>query len=103
MVPLIVLLLVLVLVVFPLWALIRITSLGAKSESLEQKIDALDWELKQLREKIRSAPTPAEPEAAPAPIIQPAPAPVAPPPVVIAAPLVAPAPAEQAPPPLPSV
>src|SRR6266498_39600 len=49
-IPLIILLLVLVLVVFPLWAIIRIVSLGSKNESLDRKLDLLEEELKRLRQ-----------------------------------------------------
>src|SRR5436190_281383 len=59
MVPLIVTVLVLVLVAFPLWALIRIISLGREKDRLGWRLDQIDRQLNELREQIRTGPTPA--------------------------------------------
>ena len=106
-VPLIILLLVLVLVVFPLWALIRILSLGKENDLLGWRVGELERELRDLRDK--GQPSAREPEptsrdqaaaassAASAIAVAPSPAPaiaITPPPVVEPA---------ATPPPLPQV
>ena len=58
MVPLIIAFLVLVLVVFPLWALIRILSLGKENDALAWRLAEFEEQLRELREK-GAAPAPA--------------------------------------------
>src|SRR5687767_5422625 len=112
MVPLLILLLALVLIVFPIWAIVSILSLQRRNEQLERRAGVTQAELEALREKIHGLPStarrvstvtfPASPTAqsaavpAPPPII-PAPATPAPvavvslPPPIIATPPVRPA------------
>ena len=103
MVPLIISLLVLVLVIFPLWALIRILALGKENSALEWRFAELERELRELRAGLRgrppeaAAPPSTAAAAAPEPIISAAAAPIAPP-----APVTSTAPIETPPlPPLP--
>ena len=67
MIPLVILLLVLVLVVFPLWAIVRIFSVGEKVEALERGLIQADRELRELREKVRSTGAASDIAAKPAP------------------------------------
>jgi uncharacterized membrane protein len=64
MVPLIIAFLVVVLVVFPLWALIRILSLGKENDALAWRLADLERELRELRDKARA---PAAEPTSPAP------------------------------------
>src|SRR4051812_43654334 len=64
MVPFMILLLVLVLVVLPIWAIVQMSALGSKNETLERKLDLLDAELKRLRAQIAGTPKSSEPSAA---------------------------------------
>lgn len=114
MVPLIITLLVLVLVVFPIWAIIRILSLGQDNEITATRLREVEFELRELKEKLRAervaAPgaspvektenrAPERPVGSPPP--QPIPVPVPTPPPA-PAPVLAPPPAflrEPAPPP----
>ncbi len=50
-IPLIITLLVLVLVVFPIWAIVRILSLGRENDRLARRLDALEREINALRRK----------------------------------------------------
>ena len=69
MVPLIILLLLLVLVVFPLWAIIRIVALGNDRDRLDRQIRGLELEVRLLREQLspRAAETVAKSGAETAP------------------------------------
>jgi hypothetical protein len=60
MVPLIILFLVLVIVVFPLWAISRILLLGSTNESLARKLDSLEREMQRLRGQIAAGPKASE-------------------------------------------
>src|SRR5438128_1994780 len=71
LVSLIILFLVLVLVAFPIWALIKILSLSRKNEELEQRFGQLQWEFRTLRDEKRAAPPPAAPVPAPIPFTPP--------------------------------
>ncbi|HEX2854632.1 MAG TPA: DUF2339 domain-containing protein [Opitutaceae bacterium] len=98
MTELLVALLVLALVIFPIWTIVKIIALGGANEFLTRRIALLTEELDQLRQKLR-APAPLPPPQAPPqpspfapPPAQPAAAPIAPavvsaPPVPIAAPV----------------
>jgi uncharacterized membrane protein len=96
MVNLIVLLLVVVLVVFPLWAVIRILALGKENNALAEHLREIQRELAELRDRLGSTPAasravPDEPR--PAVPYSPPPVPavfVAPPPAISAAPPVLP-------------
>ena len=59
MVPLLILLLALVLIAFPLWALFRIAALGTRNEQLEQRLRALERDFSQYR--TASGKSPAQP------------------------------------------
>lgn len=115
-IALLVIYLVVVLLIFPIWMIIRIRGHSAEQETLSQRLNYIDAELDELRAKLRAgavtapAPTPAKPDAPAAPV--PAPIPVRPavvtpsPVVAVAIPLPAtPAPvrAMAEPPPLPPV
>lgn len=91
MVPLIITLLVLVLVVFPLWALFRILSLGKENEALGWRLAELERELRELRSALRAGPAEMPVAAATAPIsapprVAPLPQVSAPPPEIPVAP-----------------
>jgi uncharacterized membrane protein len=95
MYQLLVLLLVLVLVVFPLWALIRILALSRQNNAIAQQLYELEAQLRQLRERLPpptqnilphpSAPLPRKKELPPAvatpPVTPPLPLPATPTPV----------------------
>jgi uncharacterized membrane protein len=69
---------VLVLVAFPLWAIIRIFKLGRENEAIAEKLQELEREVIQLR-NARSSTAPAAPTASPAArVASPAPTPAAP-------------------------
>ncbi len=102
MVSLVILFLVLVLVVFPLWAIIRLRSLGRENDAIASQLATLGAEVRDLREKLRLARSarPSEvvdprtsPNAAPATIpsvpTSPAALPPLPPAVILPSPLVA--------------
>ena len=107
MVQLVVLLLVLVLVVFPLWAIFRILSLGKETDALAWRLADLERELREQKERLGprpiSATTPSSTSTpSPAPALA---APVAPPPVIVTPPTVVAPPAGATvpvPPPLPA-
>ncbi len=106
-IPLIITLLVLVLIVFPIWAIVRIISLGGQNDALAHQLQAVERDLQELREKLRGdrVATPAV-ASSPPPVVEPKPIaqpPIAPPPrpVAAAAPVVA-REAPPAPPPLPT-
>jgi hypothetical protein len=92
MVPLLILLLALVLIVFPIWAIVSIVSLQRKNEELERRIGANQAELETLRQAARGqiaaswpvAPVAVQPAARPMPAaatpIPPAPPVITPPP-----------------------
>ena len=63
MVPLIILLLVLVLVVFPLWALFRILALGRENNAIASQLTELGRQLNELRDSVRATPPPSSPAA----------------------------------------
>ncbi|MDO8544263.1 MAG: DUF2339 domain-containing protein [Opitutaceae bacterium] len=89
MVQLIVVLLVLVLVVFPAWAIYRILALGKQNDALAWQLTNLERQLEALRDKLRATPFAPSPEArpvstAPAAMERVAPVPLAvPPPAVV--------------------
>ncbi len=56
MTPLIILLLVLMLVVLPLWVIVKIVTLGNRNDELAQQLDILESELRDLRQQVRSIP-----------------------------------------------
>jgi uncharacterized membrane protein len=88
MTPLIVLLLVLLLVVLPLWVIVKIISLGNRHTELAQQLDTLDSELRDLRQKLISISIPVRDAQTGQPLATPAPA-------VIAAPASEPLPAPE--------
>ena len=101
---LIILFLVLVLVILPIWAIVKIVALGRQSDDLAHQLYSLESEVRDLRQQLAARPVrEAAAPAAPAPV---APAPRAPvvaaPALAVAAPPViaapAPAPAPIAPP-----
>ncbi|MEX2043877.1 MAG: DUF2339 domain-containing protein, partial [Opitutus sp.] len=115
-ITLLVIYLVFVLLILPIWMIIRIRGHSAGQETLNQRLDYIDSELNELRVKLRTgavttaAPTPAKPDAPPAPVpasIPIRPAIVAPPPIIVAAtpPPPTPGPVRERlePPPLPPV
>lgn len=55
MVTLVISLLVLVLVIFPLWAIVRIVSLGRENDAIASQTQRLESEVRELREKLASA------------------------------------------------
>ena len=65
MVPALVLILVLVLVVFPLWALLRILALGKDNEALGGRVTELERDLQLLRHERASTPPAAAASTAP--------------------------------------
>ncbi|MDQ5980378.1 MAG: hypothetical protein QG602_3355 [Verrucomicrobiota bacterium] len=87
--------LVAALIIFPIWAIIKIGGHNSEMESLRQRLAYLDAELKELQIKLRKLATakPAEPPAAPSPAVPAAQPVVITPPPVIVAPPAAPAPA----------
>ncbi len=87
------------LIIFPIWAILKIGGNNTEIENLRQRLSYLDVEIKELHTKLRQAMS-AKPAAPPAPVAQPAV--VTPPPVVVAPP-VAPAPAPIEPPPPPVI
>lgn len=106
-VSLVILFLVLVLVVFPLWAIFKLLSLSRQNEAIAERLVSMEAQHLQLREKVRAAetaaaaagasrgappPTPAAPPFTP--IATPLAHPPAPPPVVPPAPA-APTPAPE--------
>lgn len=91
-IALLVIYLVVVLLILPIWMIIRIRSHSAEQETLNQRLNYIDAELDELRAKLRPgavttpAPTPARPDAplAPVPPLLPVrPAVVTPPPVAL--------------------
>ena len=84
MVPLLIVLLALVLVAFPLWALFKILALEKNNERLERRLSGLEREIIHRREPLRAAPPAAGAKARE--ITATSPPPVAGPPI-IAAPL----------------
>ena len=81
-IALLVIYLVVVLLIFPIWMIIRIRGHSAEQETLSQRLNYIDAELDELRAKLRAgavttpAPTPAKLDAPAAPV--PAPIPVRP-------------------------
>ncbi|MBI2514428.1 MAG: DUF2339 domain-containing protein [Opitutae bacterium] len=71
---LLVLYLIAVLVVFPIWAFLRLSGRDEENEKLRRRLDWLEAELPSLR-KIASAPRPAAPVATPTPVAPSSPAP----------------------------
>ncbi|MBI4622154.1 MAG: DUF2339 domain-containing protein, partial [Verrucomicrobia bacterium] len=112
MVQSIILIFALALLVFPLWAILRILALGQRNEALERRLSELAGELRELRDKTRGPSAPpafVPPSAAPAPATAPAATPPAatpvsdPPsesPLLVQPPPLAPVVAEAAPPPI---
>lgn len=58
MVPFIILLLVLVLVVVPLWTVIRMLALGRENEAIAQELAGIKAEVRELRQKLGALSTP---------------------------------------------
>ncbi|MGH7945114.1 MAG: DUF2339 domain-containing protein [Opitutaceae bacterium] len=74
MVPLLILLLALVLIGVPIWAVLKILSLGARNEQLEQRLRTLEQEFRQRHEPHRPEATPFSGATASAPVaLSPAP------------------------------
>jgi hypothetical protein len=57
MLGLLISLLVLALVIFPIWAIVRIISLGSANDYLQRRLTALEHHLDELREKLRGTTT----------------------------------------------
>src|SRR4051812_19357787 len=91
---------VLALVIFPIWAIVKIVSLGNASVSWARRIDTLEQELRELREKLRRVTAAADTDrpVPTQPLTSSAPAVASTPPVSVAttspSPLVPPAAAE---------
>ncbi|MFA5264866.1 MAG: DUF2339 domain-containing protein [Opitutaceae bacterium] len=66
MIQLLVLILVLALIVFPVWAIIRILSLGTENNAIAQKLSELESDFKRLREKVAAGAKPLESTREPA-------------------------------------
>jgi uncharacterized membrane protein len=97
-IPLIITLLVLVLLVFPIWAIVRILALGRDRDDISRRLDVLTEQYRALHAKIAQLERDPGPSAESAPVpMQPIPAPAPIPPRVSTA-----APAAQ-PPPIPSL
>ena len=61
MVPFVILLLVLVLVVLPIWVVVRLVSLSSQNEVLERKLRLLDERFSDLQKQFRATTSAASP------------------------------------------
>jgi uncharacterized membrane protein len=108
-IPLIITLLVLVLVAFPIWAIVKILALSRENEAIASQLYSLERDLKEVRDKLASVtsaprvdPTPLARPAAPSITAIPPPAPASPDAARGAAPIVVPHVGEQMPRPVPT-
>lgn len=74
LIALLVLFLIAVLIVIPIWTLVKISGLSEANRQLQNQFDVLEDEVKNLRTAVRNLPAPPKPEA---PAVVPVPAPIA--------------------------
>jgi uncharacterized membrane protein len=90
--PFLITLLVVALIALPVWMIVKILGFGTKNEHLEARVDLLERELSDLRDKVRTAaaqPTPTRVATPAAPAVTPTPPPVPKPAAVLPPPLAA--------------